>query len=789
MASEASFDELMASLAVGASKLRLEEIIALQRTLNEACRIHDPKQAEEMADLLERAHAKQPTVGTPPDVVEGERKSAEKPPRRTFASQKNGLERGTAPMSVDFKVDMFEPPLGKFQLGVTGPNQQRARHKSKVIRRLEPALRVAAKPPPDLPRVQANKPPQLPLDAELSEPETASSTQAGNPECNMSRQPEVVPRFEIGKPPPPPRKQHKMPVASASLLKKMTKLDFSAGETDALPQSPSFKENRAPTSKTCPTTKEEEQPRSWEVHYERAKKLYEAGDYKGAAVAYGTAADCAPPTWPLTAKAYGNRGACWIMLGQSEEAKLDCREATRRDPTLYKAHNRVGRLELEAGETTEALASFEAARRWALEKHAGDRDAAAAVETAESGLAETRRLVDNLIRAEAALGRADKQRPPRRPVDEEDDSSSSVRDRARDESLRAACRAECERARRYADAALATSPGSRRAAIVKARALAGLDKWTELNKACTAFAGSADPSSASVARRLASQDAALTELYILALRRLEPAETCAARSRVEEALAAVVESDFADSAYRERCRGMLQRSAKLRRAKDRADSAYTRGHFRAAVAMYRDALRLDTDRENDALRAALHGNLAAAAFVLGRLADTDEHCTMALRLRPDYLRARLRRARARAKLERQHAALVDYDTYLDAATSATYVPRSHEDSIERVTVERRKLQAELRRRRSADEANRRQSHQQQKPVTNEASANSLANATTHYAVLGLKPDARAADLKRAYAALALRFHPDRNDDPGATAAMARINAAYECLKDPALRAK
>ena len=46
-------------------------------------------------------------------------------------------------------------------------------------------------------------------------------------------------------------------------------------------------------------------------------------------------------------------------------------------------------------------------------------------------------------------------------------------------------------------------------------------------------------------------------------------------------------------------------------------------------------------------------------------------------------------------------------------------------------------------------------------------------------MLGVGRDARPAAIKKAYAKLALRFHPDRCTSPGATAAMARINEAYE----------
>ena len=60
-----------------------------------------------------------------------------------------------------------------------------------------------------------------------------------------------------------------------------------------------------------------------------------------------------------------------------------------------------------------------------------------------------------------------------------------------------------------------------------------------------------------------------------------------------------------------------------------------------------------------------------------------------------------------------------------------------------------------------------------------SSPSGVARAASCHDVLGVGRDARPAAIKKAYAKLALRFHPDRCTSPGATAAMARINEAYE----------
>jgi molecular chaperone DnaJ len=50
-----------------------------------------------------------------------------------------------------------------------------------------------------------------------------------------------------------------------------------------------------------------------------------------------------------------------------------------------------------------------------------------------------------------------------------------------------------------------------------------------------------------------------------------------------------------------------------------------------------------------------------------------------------------------------------------------------------------------------------------------------------FLTLGVAHDSTPADWKRAYRRLAMRWHPDRSDDPQATERFKEINAAYEQL--------
>ena len=60
-------------------------------------------------------------------------------------------------------------------------------------------------------------------------------------------------------------------------------------------------------------------------------------------------------------------------------------------------------------------------------------------------------------------------------------------------------------------------------------------------------------------------------------------------------------------------------------------------------------------------------------------------------------------------------------------------------------------------------------------------------AKDYYGILGVRRDANADDIKRAYRQLARQYHPDVNPDPTAQEKFKEINAAYEVLSDPKKR--
>jgi DnaJ family protein C protein 7 len=196
-----------------------------------------------------------------------------------------------------------------------------------------------------------------------------------------------------------------------------------------------------------------------------------------------------------------------------------------------------------------------------------------------------------------------------------------------------------------------------------------------------------------------------------------------------------------------KCFALFKMIKALEKAKARGNELFAEGKNAEAVQAYTEALELDP--LNVGYNAILYSNRSAAYVKLRKFADAVSDCNKCLSAKPDFLKARIRRASCYVELKMFDEAIRDYNDLLK---------EDQQNPEYRAGLAKAKL--ELKKSKRKD----------------------------YYAILGVPQNALSTEIKKAYRKKALEHHPDKAGpgDEARKAAEAKfkdITEAYETLSD------
>ncbi|XP_063676156.1 tetratricopeptide repeat protein 1-like [Bolinopsis microptera] len=127
--------------------------------------------------------------------------------------------------------------------------------------------------------------------------------------------------------------------------------------------------------------------------------------------------------------------------------------------------------------------------------------------------------------------------------------------------------------------------------------------------------------------------------------------------------------------------------------KTKGNEIYKCGDYNSAMQIYSKAIVLCRSQLND-LRSILHANRAACHVSESEYKIAEEDCSISIELNPQYLKAILRRAQVREKLEKLSPALEDYKRVIEldfrqgiAVEAAKRLPKEIEIQQEKMKEE------------------------------------------------------------------------------------------------------
>jgi len=187
-------------------------------------------------------------------------------------------------------------------------------------------------------------------------------------------------------------------------------------------------------------------------------------------------------------------------------------------------------------------------------------------------------------------------------------------------------------------------------------------------------------------------------------------------------------------------------------SREQGNEAFHRQDWASALQHYEAAILADQHLLDADFASCLHSNRSAVRSRMGQTLGALEDITIALTMRPKYTKALFHRGLLYMELERYQHAARDFDKVAQLAPNFEGL-------------------ADVR-----DRACRWAAHPPPK---------------NHYAVLGVAFDANSADVKKAYRAAALKWHPDKNPEKTEEAerVFKDVQEAFQVLSDPQKRSK